>query len=129
MMNSMTQGLQELGVPPSDIHFESFGPASASLADSEQREAPETGAQTFNVMFARSGRSVKWTPGAGSLLELAEDNGVKTRFACRQGICGDCMARISEGNVSYDRKPGKEPDAGMCYPCIARPKSDLTLDI
>jgi len=129
MMDSMSQGLKAHGVPLADIRFESFGPASAGAVDSEGGETLQAGAQTFNVMFARSGKSVKWTPAAGSLLELAEDNGVKTRFACRQGICGTCVARIRNGKVGYTRKPGKEPDAGSCYPCIAQPKSDVTLDI
>ena len=92
-------------------------------------EMPLAEAQTFNVVFARSGKSVKWTPGAGSLLELAEDNGVKTRFACRQGICGTCTARIRSGSVGYTRKLDKYPDAGTCFPCIAQPKSDVTIDI
>lgn len=129
MMDSMTQGLQAQGVPSPDIRYESFGPASAGTTDAQIGETARTGTQTFNVVFARSGKSVKWTPGAGSLLELAEDNDVKTRFACRQGICGTCVARIKSGAVGYDRKLDKEPDAGTCYPCIAQPKSDVTLDI
>jgi len=102
----------------SDIRFESFGPATAGSTGNPSEEAPQAGSQTFNVVFARSGKSAKWTPGAGSLLELAEDNGVKTRFACRQGICGTCVARIRSGSVGYNRKLDKNPDAK--HPFIVR---------
>ena len=129
MMEAMTQGLQAQDVPVSDIRFESFGPATVGSTGNSSEEMPLAEAQTFNVVFARSGKSVKWTPGAGSLLELAEDNGVKTRFACRQGICGTCTARIRSGSVGYTRKLDKYPDAGTCFPCIAQPKSDVTIDI
>lgn len=129
MMQSITQGLANHGVPADDIHFESFGPATAGKEEREADTLEETQAREFKVQFTRTGKTVKWTPGAGTLLELAEANGVKTRFACRQGICGTCMARLSNGEVDYVRKPGSEPDAGSCYPCIALPKSDVTLDV
>lgn len=129
MMRSITQGLAQHGVPSVDIRFESFGSATAGMADSEGGNAAQTQARAFNVRFTRAGKTVKWTPDAGTLLELAEANGVKARYGCRQGICGTCVARIKNGKVDYVRKPGKEPDAGSCYPCIAQPKSDVTLDI
>lgn len=130
MMRSISQGLERHGVPSVDIRFESFGRlATAGMTDSEGGNAAQTQTRAFSVRFARAGKTVNWTPDAGTLLELAQANGVKARCACRQGICGTCVARIKNGKVDYVRKPGKEPEAGYCYPCIAQPKSDVTLDI
>ncbi|WP_258879235.1 2Fe-2S iron-sulfur cluster-binding protein [Paraburkholderia sp. BL6669N2] len=37
------------------------------------------------------------TPGAGSLLYLAESRGVAPEFGCRGDSCGTCRTRIVEG--------------------------------
>lgn len=65
----------------------------------------------------------------GTLLELAEANGVKARSGCRAGNCGTCLTALKEGEVEYVSKPGKKPEAGSCLTCITQPKSNLVLDI
>ena len=85
--------------------------------------------KAFQVNFFRSGKTIEWTRGQGSLLELAEAHGVKARSGCRQGICGSCATALKGGEVSYLHRPDKEPAAGKCLPCITQPRSDLVLDL
>ncbi|GBF27140.1 flavohemoprotein [bacterium MnTg02] len=136
MMELVTTGLEEWGVPADDIMFEAFGPASlkktakledaAGESDDAGRQEP---AKIFKVVFARSKKTVQWTKSMGTLLDLAEANGVKARCGCRAGNCGTCVTPLRQGEVDYVHKPGKDPEPGYCLPCIALPKSDLVIDI
>ncbi len=133
MMDALTQGLVAHGVPREDIRREGFG--SASPAQPAVNGAAMNGAaahadgKTFRVKFLRSGKTVQWSPRDGSLLDLAEASGVKARCACRQGICGTCVAALKQGKVGYPHPPENPPAAGACLPCIAQPRSDLVLDL
>ena len=129
MMASLTHDLTALGVSPSDINVEAFGVAKSSAAPGSESPADAGGAETFHVHFTRSGTSAKWTAASGSLLDLAEANGIKARCGCRQGLCGTCTAGLANGQVDYYREPANEPPSGACLPCIAKPKSDLVLDM
>jgi len=129
MMDMVTSQLGEWGVPEEDINFEAFGPATVKKTSGTDDAKPEAGAQTFDIEFSRSKVKVKWAANMGTLLELAEANGVKARSGCRAGNCGTCLTALKEGEVDYVSKPGKKPEAGSCLTCITQPKSDLVLDI
>jgi len=128
MMDSLTTDLTEIGVPRDDIRLEAFGSSSRLAAAEEISEAAESDA-AFQVKFARSGKTIEWSRGQGSLLELAEAHGVKARSGCRQGICGSCATALKGGEVSYLHQPDRQPEAGKCLPCITQPRSDLVLDL
>ena len=108
---------------PGDIHYESFGPASLA-----KREAPRiTVGGTIQVRFSKSGKVVAWARNAGSLLELAEANGIAVESGCRAGSCGCCQTRLEAGEVEYSQQPDADLEPGHCLLCITAPKSDLTL--
>lgn len=138
MMESIVTGLDEWGVPDGRVHFEAFGPASVkrvkkarpgaassapAAADGEAKTAP-----AVEVVFARSGKTCDWREPAGSLLDLAEANGIALAFGCRAGNCGTCLVAVKEGDVAYPIDSGAEPEAGSCLTCIGAPKSRLVLD-
>ena len=132
MMDSLTVDLEDWGVPRDDIHFEAFGPASAKKV-SHGAGAGVPAAGEFKVTFAKSEKSCTWTPESGSLLELAEANGVALNFGCRAGNCGTCLVAVREGKFDYYHEPGVDPEEESCLACIARPtgesgKSHLVLD-
>ncbi|NML16125.1 2Fe-2S iron-sulfur cluster binding domain-containing protein [Azohydromonas sp. G-1-1-14] len=76
------------------------------------------------------GRSVS-VPDGCSLLEAALAEGLKLRSLCRNGTCRECIARVSEGRVSYRVEwPGLSPDEkaeGFTLPCVALAESDVVL--
>jgi ferredoxin-NADP reductase len=122
MMQELQAGLLDWGVPGSDIHFEAFGPASAT----EQATGGKD--EIHHVEFARSATGCQWTPERGSLLDLGETNGVPMSSGCRAGSCGSCATAIREGKIRYTIKPGAEPGEGSCLACIAVPDGPVVLD-
>jgi hypothetical protein len=80
------------------------------------------------VTFGRSGKSVRWEPSAGNLLEFARAQGVRIDSGCCAGSCGSCLVAIKSGAVDYLKPPDAEPEQGACLTCICRPKGDLVLD-
>jgi hypothetical protein len=125
MMESLTSDLRDWGVPDSDVYFEAFGPASVK----KTAPAPAAAAATGQVVtFARSNKTITWDGSHGSILELAEANGVELDFGCRAGSCGTCITAVKTGEVSYVEEPGSLPESGSCLACVSVPKSDLALD-
>ena len=130
MMSSLFEGLAAWGVPEANVHFEAFGPATVKkVATPEATGAvAAAAASAIKVTFAKAGKTVDWDAKLGSLLELAEANGVAITSGCRAGNCGTCITAVKGGQVEYLREPGDKPEAGSCLTCITLPKGDLILD-
>jgi ferredoxin-NADP reductase len=129
LMESMVKQLLEWGVPEADIHFEAFGPASVkTVKKSDQAEDTVGAGAGVNVEFARTGKSLVWTKTAGTLLELADANGIRISSGCRAGNCGTCVTALKRGKVSYVAKPATAPAQGSALVCIAHPDGDIALD-
>ena len=126
MMNALHDGLGTWGVPSERMHFEAFGPATVGkpIAVPDQ----EIATKSFKVNFVRSEKTLKWDHSKGSLLELAEQQGISVDSGCRAGNCGTCMTAIRSGDVNYLTKPGDMPEVGTCLLCTAVPITDLELD-
>lgn len=136
MMAQMTNDLARFGLPATRLRLEKFvdGRNTQPVAQAPAPSAPDgravgQHARPVTVGFARSGKQVKWDPNAGSILELAEAGGIKTRSGCRQGICGLCTTPIREGKVDYFRRPAKDPAPGTCLLCVTRPTSNVVLEL
>ena len=132
MMQSLTEGLDEWGVPEEDVRTEAFGPASVKKTEkaevvAEAAEATQAGI-TYQVEFKRSGKTLEWKGDVDNLLEFAEDNGLSLDYGCRAGGCGTCTTAVKSGKFEYVREPDAEADEGCCLACVARPKTDLVLD-
>ena len=108
-MSDLHTGLLSLNIQPGRIHTEAFGPSA--IAPSAPSVAEQTGANPapIAVDFARSGKVAVWNPGRGSLLDLAEAEGIDAPYACRAGACGTCMTEIRAGGVRYPRPPAFDP--------------------
>jgi ferredoxin-NADP reductase len=129
MMQSLVPGLEALGINPSDIHYEAFGPASLPGRGAATRDLPPESATTHQVYFSRSDRNVTWQPGGGSLLELAEAEGIEVDSGCRSGSCGACQTRLVSGEVHYESPPDADIESGHCLLCTSTPDSDLVLQL
>ncbi len=127
-MKSLTDGLEAWGVPEKDVHFEAFGPATV-----KKKTVPPTPTETVHlarleVTFSRSGKTLRWEPAAGNLLEFARAENVKIDSGCCAGSCGSCVVAIKSGEVDYISQPSSLPDAGTCLACVCRPKTHLVID-
>jgi uncharacterized protein len=98
-MRSIHAQLRAAGVADGRIRTEAFGPAS--LPGGDGAGAPPAETVPVDVLFSDSGRRARWTPQAGSLLQLAEANGLNPPSACRSGSCGSCRHRLAQGKVTH----------------------------
>ncbi|MBS1191290.1 MAG: oxidoreductase FAD/NAD(P)-binding domain protein [Rhodocyclaceae bacterium] len=131
MMETLVPALEDWGVPDSHLHFEAFGPASIkrrNAAAPTAVAAAEASAGGVVVTFAKSGKQVPWQSGAGTLLELAEANGIPVNSGCRAGGCGSCQTTINAGEVAYRQAPDYDPEPGSCLLCVCTPKTSVTLE-
>ena len=134
-MAEISAALIELGVDRTRVHTEIFGAAPSStpgIAAGSARPPhlpagpPGDGPE---VAFARSGLTVRWDRGYGSLLELAEACDVPVRWSCRTGVCHSCETGLLSGTVSYAPDPVDEPASGSTLICCSQPSGDLVLDL
>jgi ferredoxin-NADP reductase/MOSC domain-containing protein YiiM len=134
-MAEISAALVALGLDRTRIRTETFGAAPSQtpgIAPGAARPAhppagePGSGPQ---VAFARSGLTVRWGRGYGSLLELAEACDVPVRWSCRTGVCHTCETGVMAGKVSYEPDPVDSPADGDVLICCSRPTEDLVLDL
>jgi hypothetical protein len=127
MMNDLTDGLKAWGVPKENIFFESFGPATVKKVAAPVA-ATAASEPAIEINFSRSAKLCRWRPQDGSVLEVAEQNGITIASGCRTGSCGTCLVAIKSGAVEYLTKTEAVPEEGSCLTCICRPKGNLVLD-
>ncbi|MGB8538459.1 MAG: 2Fe-2S iron-sulfur cluster binding domain-containing protein [Acidobacteriaceae bacterium] len=116
-MDSAHQILSTLGINEERILQESFGGEERST---ERRPGEALGVET--VVFIHSGKVCQATAGS-TLLDLAEKNGVRIPYGCRQGLCGACATRVVSGAVQMDVEAGltaEQKDTGYVLPCVSR---------
>ena len=82
----------------------------------------------LQVTFSRSGKTWHWNPATASLLEFAEEEGIRIDAGCRAGNCGTCLVAVKSGEVEYLAEHGANAEGGSCLTCICKPKSNLVLD-
>jgi ferredoxin-NADP reductase/MOSC domain-containing protein YiiM len=134
-MDDLSAGLAALGVDPSRIHTEPFGPAASVTPGIAAKPAraphmPSGQAGTGpTVSFARSSLAIPWKTDFGSLLELAEACDVPVRWSCRTGVCHTCETTLIAGEVDYDPDPVEPPVDGSVLICCSQPRDDLVLDL
>lgn len=127
MMRSLSEALREWGVPDDRVHMEAFGAATVKAMGRGDAGAEDEGKE-MEVSFALSGKKCVWKSASGSLLDLAEANGVSIDSGCRAGNCGTCLVALKEGTVSYLTTPGIDLEEGTCLACAAVPAEPLVLN-
>lgn len=87
-------------------------------------------AAVHQAVMAPSGRSFA-APSDRTLLHSAEAAGIALPNACRNGTCRTCLRALHAGSVAYEIPwPGLLPEekaGGWVLPCVAYPRSDVTL--
>lgn len=71
-------------------------------------------------------------PPGEDILAGARRLGVRLRFGCREGGCGECLVQLLEGTVAYPVTVAESVLADstrqdLCLPCRAVPQGDVTL--
>ncbi|MBD2594061.1 FHA domain-containing protein [Nostoc spongiaeforme FACHB-130] len=92
---------------------------------------PASSSQTL-IVFSKSGKEVA-CDGEETILDMADQEGVKIRSSCRSGVCGTCKKRKLEGTVKME---GYDPEAleeseikeGYVLTCVAYPVGKVVID-
>jgi ferredoxin-NADP reductase/ferredoxin len=134
-MEEVTAALTALGLDPSSIHTEPFGPArglTPGIAPTAARPphppAGQPGAGP-TVEFARSNLTVPWSADCASLLEFAETCDVAVRWSCRTGVCHECETTLIAGDLGYNPDPVEPPAVGSALICCSQPRDNVVLDL
>lgn len=116
--------LRDYGIPDERIHAEAFGPSSLQRTQPAADTAPPLpppATEPVSVVFTESAKEARWTPGSGSLLELAELRGLSPEFSCRSGSCGSCRTRLLSGAITYLKPTTAAAGEGEVLLCCAAP--------
>ena len=121
---SLYDGLRGYNIADGRIHAEAFGPSSLkrtpdAWVSPPTRRPPST--KPVPVAFMGSLKEARWTPEAGTLLELAEARGLDPEFSCREGSCGTCRTKLTRGAVTYIKKPTAAIAEGEVLLCCSVP--------
>ncbi|HCP82059.1 MAG TPA: hypothetical protein DIT67_10880 [Octadecabacter sp.] len=119
-----TTSLRAAGVPDDRIASETF----VSSDISTELNTPEL-AGPFRVRFERSGKEAIWRASDGTLLDLAEANGLLPSSHCRAGLCGSCRAAIINGQAVDLREEASSANQKETLACCSVPNTDIVLDI
>ena len=126
-MTAVYEDLRSLNVAAERIHYEFFGPA-AKLGETEvdtdaiPADAPS---EPVPVHFVDAGIEATWDRSRGTLLDLAEAEGLAPPYSCRSGVCQTCAAPVA-GEVTYAEAPMTPPPEGQALICCAYPRADET---
>lgn len=121
---ALYDGLRGLNVADDRIHAEAFGPSGLVREAGTAAAAPPrppASTKTVPVAFLDTGKEARWTPDAGSLLDLAEARGLAPAFSCREGSCGTCRTKLLAGAVTYLKEPSAAVAADEVLICSAVP--------
>jgi ferredoxin-NADP reductase len=130
-MDSLRQGLSELGVPEERVFFESFSKGGKTKNRTDlAANTNNNNLESAEIVFSHSQQTLTWNQGDGTILEFAEANNINPPYSCRAGICLTCMCAIESGEVDYIESPTNQPDRGSVLICISQPKtSRVVLDL
>ncbi|MFE9175481.1 PDR/VanB family oxidoreductase [Streptomyces sp. NPDC007126] len=84
----------EARCPAGRLRVERFRPKEAAV------DAPAEAEAEFEVVLARSGRTVAVPPGV-SVLDAVREAGVEVLYSCTEGTCGTCETEVVEGEPDH----------------------------
>ena len=128
MIEASLNILRESSISEENIHFEYFGaaPLSRSLVDTEYDD------EMIQVDYLSSNKQVQFNPNdlPQTLLDLAEQEGLKPVSGCRIGVCHQCICKKKQGRV-YNTKTKQYSDTGAeeIQLCLSVPVGHVELEL
>ncbi|MFI0235798.1 2Fe-2S iron-sulfur cluster-binding protein [Streptomyces sp. NPDC016845] len=136
LVTAVRQALIAWGADPASVGSEVFTTAPGQRRDACQDTRPETapGARPARITALFGGRRAAVTaePQEDVLLDALLRAHPEVPYACREGVCGSCRAKVLTGEVELGDQYALDADdlaAGYTLVCRARPRStEVTLD-
>jgi ring-1,2-phenylacetyl-CoA epoxidase subunit PaaE len=133
MMDAAEAALLARGVAPEKIKIERFTTGALSgerLIRAEQLQQKAQGLKMTVTLDGRRAR-VAFDAEKGSILESVRAAGLPAPFACKQGVCATCKAKVVSGTVEMKTNYALTPDdlvRGYVLTCQSVPTSEVVLD-
>jgi len=97
---------------------------------SPQKSIPQNNSPSclgpLTVRFVKDDFDATWTQESGTLLDLADANGINVPANCRSGACRACLMPIN-GSVENLIEPVSPPPKGWAYLCCVAPLAPVTI--
>jgi ring-1,2-phenylacetyl-CoA epoxidase subunit PaaE len=132
LTDTVRRTLVERGFDPDHIHRELFH--VDPLPPRRSQPAPDAEADGAKVTVVLDGRGTSFTlaPGSEPILDAALRLRGDAPYACKNGVCGTCRAKLVDGKVEMAQNfalERDEVDRGYVLACQSYPTSDqVTLD-
>ncbi|MEV5333522.1 2Fe-2S iron-sulfur cluster-binding protein [Streptomyces werraensis] len=125
--------LAEAGADPSLVRWELFTADGAEPTPPRPAgRAPGAGEYRVTALLDGRRRAATVLPDDPALLDALLRSHPDVPYACREGVCGSCRAKVLAGQVTADREHAldeRDRAAGYTLVCRARPRTpELTLD-
>ncbi len=133
MMDAAEAALIAAGVSADRIKIERFTTGALSgerLVRAEQLSQKAAGIPMVVTLDGRRAR-VAYDAEKGSILESVRAAGLRAPYACKQGVCATCKARVISGTVEMKANYALSEDdlaKGYVLTCQSVPTSDVVLD-
>jgi glycine betaine catabolism B len=136
-MQHVRETLENMGFPMEQYQEESFGGAPVKPAPTQNSVVPMlkqtvTGNGSLAIAFKDSNHQAS-TDGSLSILEVAEQEGIAIRSACRMGACGACKVKTCGTKVRYDVTPAAlsedDRESGHILACVAYPIESVEVHV
>lgn len=128
-MSTVRTAAEAMGVDASAIKSESFGsPRHKNALANLTQARGEAGTMESSVMLAKTQQTLPAT-GEKTLLEIAEQAGLKPKFGCRIGVCHECKCTKSSGRV-MNTLTGElvSEEQTQIQACISIPVGDVEIE-
>ncbi|MFE0369294.1 2Fe-2S iron-sulfur cluster-binding protein [Streptomyces tendae] len=124
LMDTVQDVLRRLGVPDGRMHRERFtGGSTALTAETPQDMRVEEDGNVVGTTVVEPGQT---------LLDAGLAAGLPMPYSCTVGSCGECTARVREGEVTQPEDTCLTPEQkakGYVLTCVGCPLSAVSLDI
>ncbi|MGH9039438.1 MAG: 1,2-phenylacetyl-CoA epoxidase subunit PaaE [Acidimicrobiia bacterium] len=126
--------LADRGVPAAHIHRELFhvGPVPPKAPVPAGGDAPTAGAAEVTILLDGRASTFALAPSGEPILDAALAVRSDAPYACKNGMCGTCRAKVVEGDVTMDHNYALEDSelaAGFVLACQSHPAAErVTLD-
>lgn len=117
LIDGTREWLRAMGQPEARFHAESFSPPEV--------ERPVDDGSRYTIRFRRSGTRVE-VDGATTLLEAANQAGLRVPTGCERGLCRTCVTPKLEGTTHWE---SDGPELDRVTVCNSMATSDIDLDL
>ncbi|MER7485589.1 ferredoxin--NADP reductase [Streptomyces sp. NPDC126497] len=133
LLDTARRVLADRGTDPSLVRRELFTTGgTAPRAPEPAGPAPGAGEVRVTALLGGRRRAATVLPHDPALLDALLRTHPDVPYACREGVCGSCRAKVLSGQVTADRQHAldeRDRAAGYTLVCRARPRTpEITLD-